>query len=120
VDTLYRLQAANVFGCTAEDSLRVRVSPRLRTYVPTAFSPNDDGRNDVLRLYAGPEVAKVVSFEVYGRWGNKVFASTAPAPAWDGSISMRPAPVGVYLWQAEVELLDGRRRQLKGEVSLVR
>ena len=120
VDTLYRLEVANGFGCTATDSILVRVLPRLRTYVPTAFSPNDDGRNDVLRLYAGPEVAKVLSFEVYGRWGNKVFSSAEPEPTWDGDSAGRPAAQGLYLWQAEVELLDGRRQRLRGEVSLLR
>jgi len=120
VDTLYRLEVVNGFGCPAADSLLLRVLPRLRTYVPTAFSPNGDGRNDVLRLYAGPEVAKVVSFEVYGRWGNKVFSSVQSEPTWSGDSAGRPAPQGIYLWQAEVELLDGRRQRLKGEVSLVR
>ena len=42
------------------------------------------------------------------------------APAWDGFTAARPAAQGLYLWQAEVELLDGRRQRLRGEVSLLR
>ena len=125
VSTLYELVVADKYGCTASAAVEVVVLPRQRIYVPNAFSPNGDGVNDRLFLYAGEEAARVIRFEVYNRWGGLVFSANNippndPAAGWDGRRQERPAPAGLYAWETEVELLDGRRVVLKGEVVLVR
>lgn len=125
VSTLYELVLTDQYGCTASAAVNLVVIPRQRIYVPNAFSPNGDGINDGLFLYAGEEVSRVISFKVYNRWGGQVFVAknappNAPAAGWDGRGQGQPAPAGLYAWVAEVELLDGRRVELKGGVVLVR
>ncbi|MCB0566630.1 MAG: gliding motility-associated C-terminal domain-containing protein [Phaeodactylibacter sp.] len=123
--TLYNLMVTDAYGCSASAAVRVVVLPRQRVYVPNAFSPNDDGVNDRLILYAGEEAIEVHRFEVYNRWGGRVFAGKSILPnvataGWDGKVDGDPAPPGLYAWIAVVELLDGRTKVFKGEVLLVR
>lgn len=121
----YRLAVSDANGCQAEAEVEVAVQPRLRLYVPNAFSPNADGANDRLRPYAGPEVKAIRRFELYGRWGGLAYqaenlAPGAPGTGWDGTIGGQPAPAGLYLWRAEAERLDGVVVWLRGEVLLLR
>jgi gliding motility-associated-like protein len=121
----YRLAVSDAHGCQAEAEVEVAVQPRLRLYVPNAFSPNADGANDRLRPYAGPEVKAIRRFELYGRWGGLAYqaenlAPNAPGMGWDGTIGGQPAPAGLYLWRAEAERLDGVVVWLRGEVLLLR
>jgi gliding motility-associated-like protein len=121
----YRLAVSDAHGCQAEAEVEVAVQPRLRLYVPNAFSPNADGANDRLRPYAGPEVKAIRRFELYGRWGGLAYqaenlAPGAPGTGWDGTIGGQPAPAGLYLWRAEAERLDGVVVWLRGEVLLLR
>lgn len=121
----YTLEVRDEYGCSAQASVELVVKPRLRAYVPSAFSPNGDGVNDRLGLFAGPEVRVVHWFRVYNRWGGLVyeqknFAPNLPGAGWDGEVNGTPAPAGTYVWAAEVEQLGGRAGRLEGEVVLVR
>jgi len=96
-------------------------------YVPDIFSPNGDGENDVLVIYADTgDVKNIKSFQVYSRWGELVwerhnFQPNIPEFGWDGE---RPdfeiAPVGMYHWRAIVELAGKPAVLLQGNVTLAR
>lgn len=121
----YTLEVRDEYGCSAQASVEVVVKPRLRAYVPSAFSPNGDGVNDRLAFFAGPEVREVRWFRVYNRWGGLVyerkdFEPNLPGAGWDGEVNGTPAPAGTYAWAAEVEQLGGQVARLDGEVLLVR
>ena len=112
-------------GCTATDNLTLIVRRDAPIFVPNAFSPNNDGKNDVLTIFAGDQVAVVKSFLVYNRWGEAVhqyfqFPPNDPDFGWDGTWQGKPMNTGVFVWYAEVELIDGRVEILKGDVTLVR
>lgn len=96
---------------------------RCNTYLPTAFSPNQDGRNDLLEFFAGCELT-AVEWIVFSRWGEKVFESRVPGQFWDGNFRSRPAPNGLYLVSLRYEWLDQDGRQQKNtirqRVSLIR
>ena len=124
-----RVRATSVDGCTAEDSLRIRVIPRHDVYVPNAFSPNGDGVNDVLLPNLGPSAVRLLEWRIYDRWGGLLFAHNdlpaplSPASGWDGRVASTagaPAGAGVYVWTARVRFLDGRETTLRGDVLLVR
>ncbi|MCS7037063.1 MAG: gliding motility-associated C-terminal domain-containing protein, partial [Saprospiraceae bacterium] len=92
---------------------------------PTAFTPDGDGTNDAFGPIAVPECA-YAAFEwaVFNRWGERLFASSSPADAWNGR---RPdgqaAPSDVYVWQLRYALLNGSERVWfvkKGDVTLMR
>jgi gliding motility-associated-like protein len=122
----YSVTVTDLWGCQAEGKLRVSVLPRRNIFVPSAFSPNNDGVNDVLMIFAGNEVRQVRHFRVLDRWGNVLFQArdfppNDPRYGWNGRGGRGgEAPNGVYVYMAEVELVDGASFVLNGDITLVR
>jgi gliding motility-associated-like protein len=111
--------------CEAETTLFIEVDRRPRVYVPTAFSPNEDGRNDRFFIFGGSDVIRIRNFRIFARNGQEVFALDAANPndsnaGWDGRIRNQNAPIGVYVYTAEIEFFDGRREIVSGDVTLLR
>jgi gliding motility-associated-like protein len=91
----------------------------INIYVPRAFSPNNDGTNDVLKpILVGIQTFHY--FTVYNRWGNIIFTTTDPNQGWDGTFKGVPQPVETYLWIAEGIDENGKKIVAKGMTSLVR
>jgi gliding motility-associated-like protein len=86
--------------------------------VPNAFSPNGDGKNDI--LYVRGEVVREVSFKVYDRWGEKVFETSDLTKGWDGTFRGQPCEPGVYDYHLQVTCLGMKRYFKKGNVTLLR
>ncbi|MCB0596272.1 MAG: gliding motility-associated C-terminal domain-containing protein [Lewinellaceae bacterium] len=123
--TLYRLTVQDSSGCAGSDELFIDVDKTLRIYLPNAFSPNEDGKNDFFTVFAAPEVEQVQTLQVFGRWGEQVFKRDNFAPnqeslGWDGTFRGQRMPGGVYAYYGEVVLIDGRVEVVKGEVTLIR
>jgi len=123
--TLYSVNVEDVWGCSAEAAVRLVVSERRRWFVPDAFSPNDDGINDRLTVFAGPEVREIRWLRVFDRWGGMVFERrnfppNSEAAGWDGTRLRQQAAAGVYVFSAELELVNGTIMQVHGEVTLLR
>ncbi|MFQ5448775.1 MAG: gliding motility-associated C-terminal domain-containing protein, partial [Saprospiraceae bacterium] len=125
-ETIYTVEVTDVNGCTDTVAILVKINRQVDIYVPNVFSPNDDGINDRLVLFAKPGlVSKVLLFRVFSRWGESVFEAQDFLPndlsyGWDGRHRGKPLDAGVFVWFAEVELIDGSREVLKGEVTLLR
>jgi inosine/xanthosine triphosphate pyrophosphatase family protein/PKD repeat protein len=112
-------------GCPAEDLTRILVDREKLFYVPSAFSPNGDGTNDVFRIFPGPAVEQILSFGVYDRWGGRVFWVENVGPddalaAWDGRLNGRDPNLGVHVYVVEVRLITGEVVKRAGEVVIVR
>lgn len=124
INTTYIATITSEDGCIDTDTLEVRVVERRRVFVPNVFSPNNDGINDIFYVNAGPEVMRILTFNVYNRWGASVYQSMDYLPdedhGWDGTFRGKQSEAGVYAWFAEVEFLDGQTRTYKGDVTLVR
>ena len=101
------------------DTVVVQVDTLCPAYLPNAFSPNDDGRNDTFRAYLACE-PNTYRLSVFDRWGGQVFESKDPARGWDGRIRGKAAPNGLYAFVLEYEFGDGQRVREYGEVSLLR
>jgi gliding motility-associated-like protein len=86
--------------------------------VPTAFTPNDDGNNDYLFPYGTMNVSKL-EFEVFNRWGQKVFATNDKTKGWDGKFSGADAPMGVYAYRLKATV-EGKPVERSGNVTLIR
>lgn len=99
-----------------------KLKPAYETYgtpmLPTGFSPNDDGNNDVLNVY-GIADASSYELEVYNRWGERIFFSTNKSEGWDGKFNGTPVPAGVYAYRYNI-VLNGKTYAAKGNVTLVR
>ncbi|MEO1518956.1 MAG: T9SS type B sorting domain-containing protein, partial [Bacteroidota bacterium] len=120
------LTAMNDKGCEAKDVLVVNVSKDDRVYIPNAFSPNEDGRNERFTVYPGPMVRQIRHFSVFDRWGEKVYqlqdipAERMPSLGWDGRLEGRPMNPAVFVYQLEVVFTDGSTKIFYGDVSLIR
>ena len=87
-------------------------------FIPTAVSPNGDSFNDV--LYVRSNVLTEVYFEVYSRWGERVFATDDITRGWDGTFKGEPLPPAVFGYQLRGVCIDGVEYVAKGSVSLLR
>lgn len=118
--TIYYLTVNNG-TCSAKDSVIVTAECSA-IYIPTAFTPNNDGLNDVFKA-VGRDVEQFTLW-VFNRWGEKIFETTNLNIGWDGYYKGVPAPVGLYIWQAEAFDINGKSlipyELRKGVVSLVR
>jgi len=117
---LYTLQVTDSNGCIGTDSTYISDStcPQY-VYLPNAFTPNGDGKNDIFRpIFAG--AASVFKFAVYDRWGRVVFVTTTPGVGWDGTTGGRPQPGGTYVWECVYQLYQEPQRMQRGTVMLIR
>ncbi len=101
--------------CFATDTVRVVVSDLY--IVSTLFSPNGDGLNDMFEIMHRLDV-EVLEFEVYNRWGNKVFSD--PNQAWDGRLDGKDQPMGTYVYRGILLLPDGTEEAVSGDITLIR
>lgn len=103
-------------GCrdTAEGKVFVRSAEQM--FMPTAFSPNGDGLNEVLE----PTIMgfEVLDFAIYNRWGDKIFSSRGAG--WDGTYRNQPVQPGTYTYLLSLRNKEGKTKMLTGTVSLVR
>ncbi|GEM_PF-1918722 len=124
--TTYRLQMTDTAGCTIEDFVTVAVHKSRDIFIPNAFSPNQDGINDVFYPYGGFEIVAIHSMQVFDRWGGKVFEKfekfnpNDPSAGWDGIARNKPADGGTYLYTMNVEFIDGEIILFAGEVNLMK
>ena len=107
-------------GCFADFRSTITVLPCERYYIPSAFSPNADGRNDEFTILPGDCVQAVRQLEIYDRWGGQLFKGLDERTAWDGFCNGSPCPSGLYVYRAELVLLDGSVVEVFGEVHLLR
>jgi gliding motility-associated-like protein len=106
-------------GCFAYDTINLRYITGPAIYVPNAFTPNGDGRNDVFRpIPVG--ITHLDYFRVYNRWGQLVFETTTYMQGWHGGFKGKPADAGGYVWVVMGEDLHGKTITKKGTVILIR
>jgi len=105
-------------GCSTNLSVTVTVEKDDNLFVPSAFSPNGDGYNDLL-YFRGNNLG-ALKFSVFDRWGTKVFETTNPDKGWDGMYKNKKAAAGVYTYVAEITFDGGTAVTLKGKTSLIR
>lgn len=118
-DITYTITASTPAGCEGSDSINIKVYLNSDIYVPNAFTPNNDGRNDVLR--ARPFGIKIFRyFEVYNRFGERVFYTTDASIGWDGTFHSMPQDTGIYVWMCAGVDFNGRIVQHRGSVILIR
>ena len=87
-------------------------------FVPNAFSPNHDGKNDVLLVY-GNYIDKL-EMRIFNQWGQQIGLINRRTQGWDGTHKGSPQPVGVYVYVLRAVLSDGKTVDLKGSFTLVR
>lgn len=115
----YTVTGANGDGCIDTASVTIKVED-MDVYVPTAFTPDGDGRNDIFRV-RGISSKRFVQLAVYNRPGQRVFFNDSdPDMGWDGTEKGKPCDIGTYFYFLVVREEDGTTRVLKGDITLIR
>ncbi len=118
-EQLYLIEIKTISGCLTVDTQVVKTIKSVEVYVPSAFTPNNDGLNDFLRpLLRG--VKELRYFRVYNRWGQLLFDTKADMPGWNGSFKGMQQPTQVVVWVAEGIGVDRVVYQKKGTCVLLR
>ncbi|MFM2284833.1 MAG: hypothetical protein RLZZ543_330 [Bacteroidota bacterium] len=106
-------------NCSDQAQECIEFTPGLTVYVPNAFTPNDDGLNDVFRIQGYP--IQVLNFRIFNRWGEQIFATQDPSAGWDGRCKEdgKVAPQDMYIYKTEVRGEKGQVRELTGHFLLV-
>lgn len=118
-DLTYTVTATDANGCKSTAQVTVKVIQNADIFVPNAFTPNGDGRNDVLRAIP-VGVRKFKFFAVYNRWGHRVFYTTDPRNGWDGRVGGSLQDISGFVWITEGIAFDGSIISKKGTVVLIR
>ncbi len=118
-DVLYQVTASTAAGCKGEGYVNLRVYKGPELYVPSAFSPNGDGLNEL--FYPFPVGIRSINyFKVFNRWGQLLFSSTTLYKGWDGKLQGVEQPTGVYVFMAEGIDKNGKLLTRQGTVTLIR
>lgn len=109
------------FGCTGRDSLLVATQPCCGVYLPNAFTPNNDGTNDLFRIVTAGNHA-VYNFRIVNRWGQVVFETTNESTGWDGTYKGEPQDPGTYHYFLRYRCTEGQDHTVeqKGDLILLR
>lgn len=118
-DQTYAIEITTASGCVTVDTQVVKTVKEAAIYVPTAFTPNNDGLNDRLKpTLMG--IKQLKYFRVFNRWGQLLYQSTSENPGWDGSAGGIPQGSGAVVWMVEGIAITGNIIIKKGTCVLVR
>lgn len=120
-DATYTVTVTDANGCTAETQVSIRVNPpdcEEDVFIPTAFSPNQDGNNDV--LYVRSNYIDEMELIIFNRWGQEVFTSNNINNGWDGTYKGKELSSDAFAYYLRVRCIDGNTITRRGNISLLR
>jgi gliding motility-associated-like protein len=118
-DETFVLTVKDEIGCKAEDTVIIKVLNGPTFYVPTAFTPNGDGLNDIFRP-TSIGIASLEYFRVFNRYGELVYETHDIGKGWDGNYKGLKQPLGNYVWSIRGTDRTGKLKFMKGNVVLIR
>ncbi|HLK27284.1 MAG TPA: gliding motility-associated C-terminal domain-containing protein [Puia sp.] len=113
---IFALTLTNTDGCTSHASAIIHVKKPL--LMPSAFTPNNDGKNDVFRIPSGT-LLTLIDFSIYDRWGSKVFSTKDISKGWDGRVAGKLLPAGSFVYSIS-GTSENKKVFFKGTVILIR
>jgi gliding motility-associated-like protein len=117
--TLFTVYGLNEYGCRDSAEVRIDIDFSMVEYIPSAFSPNGDGRNDIFHI-GNLKFQRLLEFRIFNRWGQEVFSTNDPSLGWDGRFKGVDQEVGVYHYLVRIARPGGVSREYKGDVTIVR
>ena len=116
----YKVIVYSTQGCKDSAYINIKVFKTKPTiFVPTAFTPNNDGKNDLLRPIA-VGISNIEYFNIYNRWGQLLFSTTINGQGWDGRINGVLQSTGTFVWTVKATDYTGEAYFQKGVVTLIR
>jgi gliding motility-associated-like protein len=118
-DQTYTVAITTSTGCVTVDTQAVRIVNKVEIFVPNAFTPNNDNKNDYLRpILFG--IREVRYFKVYNRWGQMMYSQNGELPGWDGTFNGVTQTTQTVVWMVEGVGVDGKVYFRKGTAELIR
>ena len=117
-DSKIKLQVTDEYGCTNSDSVAIKTKLCCDINMPTAFTPNSDGKNDIFRIISAGDL-NISSFRIVNRWGQVVFETADPRVGWDGNLNGKPQDMGSYAYSIRYKCANKNTEQ-HGELTLIR
>ncbi|WP_187263685.1 T9SS type B sorting domain-containing protein [Pontibacter beigongshangensis] len=114
----YRVKASSRDGSYYSYSNILEVEQSVKLFVPSGFTPNNDGLNDIFTVKG--KFFQHFSIRIYNRSGQVVYQSASATEGWDGTYKGQQQPAGVYVYEIEVTAADGEKKNRKGTVTLIR
>jgi gliding motility-associated-like protein len=115
----YLVEIINQTGCIIVDTVEVKLFDKISILLPTAFTPNGDGKNDRLSpILIG--IDKLEYFRIWNRWGVLIFETKTPKPGWDGTFNGVNQETGSYVWEAAGLGIGGALVKKQGLFTLLR
>jgi gliding motility-associated-like protein len=118
----YFVTVTDNHGCEVKDSIFIEVDvvncERPNIYVPNVFTPNNDGKNDV--VFVKGEWIESFEFEIFDRWGESVFFTDKLSEGWDGTFNGKLCDAAVYFYRLIVNCAGGKKFVEGGDITLIR
>lgn len=124
-NTDYEIEVKSKDGCIARSVIKVNVEKKRSFLISNVFSPNGDLSNDKMKVFTGNDVEKILSFNIYDRWGNLLFKAEQIQKGlseidWDGSFHNVHTADGNYTWISEVLYIDGVTKVQSGSLVVLK
>jgi gliding motility-associated-like protein len=121
----YEIEVKDSSGCIARDEILVTVDKTKRVFIPNIITPDSDGFNDNITVFAGNEVARIRFMRIYDRWGEMLFENlnflpNDPQSGWSGQARGQDVNPGVYIYAVEVEYVNRETEVITGDVTVIR
>lgn len=125
INRTYKIWGSTANFCTDSTSVLVKAFYQSHIALPNIFTPNGDGNNDWFYVIAGKEVTMVKQFQVFNRWGEKIFDKQNTLPndrsaGWNGYYKGKVAENGTYVYYIVLGLQDGNIEEKRGNITLLR
>jgi gliding motility-associated-like protein len=121
VMTTYTVMAVGNNGCIDTASVTIDVAHDDDIFIPSGFTPNGDGLNDVFRV-SNSSFFRLVQMSVFNRWGELVYHTETGnnSTGWDGTFKGKIAETGSYNYLIILSKSDGKKQSYKGDLTLIR
>lgn len=118
----YKVIAIDKYGCQNTDTITITsvdwICGTPFIFVPTAFTPNNDGKNDVIQVNSG--VISEFEFAIYDRWGEKIFETNNANEYWDGTYHGKLLEPQVFVYYLKGTCINDEKFEAKGNITLIR
>jgi gliding motility-associated-like protein len=124
METAYTIKVANQWGCVATDTILVKLQcTQSKIYIPDAFTPNQDGKNDVFYI-SGSGIKAIHYLRIFDRWGGVLYEKRNPgiddrSSGWNGRVNGQLVAPGTYVYVTEMECSSGDRFVRKGTITVI-
>ena len=117
--TNYCVIGSNEYNCKDTACLTILVDDNCgEIFIPSAFSPNNDGNNDTWFVHG--RCIKNIEVKVFNRWGEKVFESFDKSKSWDGTFRGKNLDTDVFVYIVNIRFIDNSKKEFHGNITLIR